>query len=59
MKAKVIGRVTDGERAPGGWGYRSFITHTDLTYTPAKNRQYLKYDCLRFQIEVEPEVHTL
>ena len=54
-EAKHIGRVTDGERAPGGWGYPTFIAHTDLTYNPAKNCQYLKYDCLRFRIvQVEP-----
>ena len=47
---KVIGRVTDEERAPGAWGYHTFIAHTDLTYNPAKNCQYLKYDCLRFRI---------
>ena len=49
VEAKYVGRVTDRERA-SGWGYRTFIVHTDLTYTPAKNRQYLKYDCLRFRI---------
>ena len=48
MEAKYVGRVTDGERA-GGWGY-DFIAHTDLNYIPAKNRQYLKYDCLQFRI---------
>ena len=58
MKAKVIGRVTDRERASGR-GYHIFIAHTDLTYTPAKNHQYLKYDCLQFQIiSVEAEVYT-
>ena len=45
---KIIGRVTDGERAHG-YGY-DFIAHTDLTYNPAKNCQYLKYDCLRLRI---------
>ena len=56
---KIIGRVTDGERAPTGFGYHTFIAHTDLVYTPAKNCQYLKYDCLRFRIiKVEPEVDT-
>ena len=45
----VIGRVTDGERA-AGWGKSKFVAHTDLTYNPAKNCQYLKYDCLRFRI---------
>ena len=50
VEAKYVGRVTDGERA-SEWGYRTFIAHTDLTYNPAKNCQYLKYDCLRFQIK--------
>ena len=58
-EAKSIGRVTDGERAPDGWGFHTFIAHTDLAYTPAKNCQYLKYDCLRFRIvKVELGVHT-
>ena len=56
---EVVGRVTDRKRAPIGYGEPTFIAHTDLTFDPAKNRQYLKYDCLRFRIEVEPEVHTL
>ena len=50
VEAKYVGRVTDGERSSSGWGYRTFIAHADLTYTPVKNCQYLKYDCLRFQI---------
>ena len=37
---EVVGRVTDRERATGGRGEPTFIAHTDLTYTPAKNRQY-------------------
>ena len=49
VEAKYVGRVTDGERA-SGWGYHTFIAHADLNYTPAKNCQYLKYDCLRFRI---------
>ena len=56
---EVIGRVTGRERAPSGWGHPTFIVHTDLSYNPAKNRQYLKYDCLRFRIvKVEPQVYT-
>ena len=51
-EAKYIGRVTDGEIAPSGWGKPKFIAHTDLDYNPAMNCQYLKYDCLRFQIEL-------
>ena len=48
---EVVGRVTEGERAPIGFGYRSFIPHTELNYNPTKNCQYLKYDCLRFRID--------
>ena len=51
MKA---GRMGDGESI--GWGYHTFIAHADLNYNPAKSCQYLKYDCLRLQIE--PEVYT-
>ena len=50
LEYKHIGRVTDGERAPSGWGYHTFIAHTDLNYKPAKNCQYLKHDCLRFRV---------
>ena len=54
-EAKHVGRVTDGERAPSGLGRHTFLAHTDLTYDPAKNCQYLKYDCLRFRIvKVDP-----
>ena len=45
-----FGRVSKKERALGAWGYHSFIAHTELDYNPAKNCQYLKYDCLRFRI---------
>ena len=56
---KVIGRVTDGERATG-LGKSTFIAHTDLNCNPAKNCQYLKYDCLQFRIAkvAKPEVDT-
>ena len=47
---EVIGRVTEGERSPGGWGYPTFIAHTELNYNPTKNCQYLKYDYLCFRI---------
>ena len=47
---KVVGRVIDGEMASLNVGYSTFISHTDLNYKPAKNCQYLKHDCLRFQI---------
>ena len=44
-----IGEVTDEERARGR-GYSTFIAHSDLKYNSTKNSQYLKYDCLHFQI---------
>ena len=54
-EAKQVGRVTDGERSPSGLGRHTFIAHTDLSYKPAKNCQYLKYDCLQFRIvKVDP-----
>ena len=46
----TTGRVTNGERAPSGYGRPTFIAHTDLNHKSAKNYQYLKYDCLRFRI---------
>ena len=48
--SKAIGRVTCGERAPRGTGYPMVVAHTDLNYKPAKNCQYLKHNCLHFQI---------
>ena len=47
---RYISRATEGERAPSGWGYSTFIAHTELNYNPTKNCQYLKYDCLCFRI---------
>ena len=47
---EIIGKVTDRENVPDGWGRPTFIAHSDLNYKPAKNCQYLKYDCLRFRI---------
>ena len=48
--SKAISRVTCGERAPSGTGYPMAVAHTDLNYKPAKNCQYLKFNCLRFRI---------
>ena len=49
-ESKYTSRVTKGARAPGGWGYFTFIAHSELNYNPTKNCQYLMNDCLRFQI---------
>ena len=48
--ARITSRVTSGERAEGGCGYRTFIPHNDLNFNPTTNCQYLKNDCLNFQI---------
>jgi len=48
--SRAISRVTEDERAQKGYGYHTFVAHTELNYNPAKNCQYLKYDCLRFRI---------
>ena len=42
-------RVVDTERSKG-YGYSSFIAHDRLGHNAAKNRQYLKDDCLYFRI---------
>ena len=46
----VTSRVTTGERASGAVGVREFIPHSDLDYDPEKNCQFLKDDCLHFQV---------
>ena len=45
--------VLKGERASLGWGYSSYISHSDLGYNAAKNCQYLKHDHLHFRISAE------
>jgi len=49
-ESEYTSRVMEGDRAPLGWGYPTFIAHTELNYNPTKNCQHLKYDCLRFRI---------
>ena len=44
-------KVVDSERAPTGYGWHKFISHNQLEVV--ENSQYLKDDCLYFQIEVE------
>ena len=36
------GRVTGNEVRSTGWGYHTFLAHTDLAYNAAKKTQYLK-----------------
>ena len=33
--------VSEGERAPTGWGYHTFISHADLDYNPVKKKNGL------------------
>ena len=42
-------QVTDKKRS-SGWGKSLFIPHTELGLHQAKNRQYLKEDCLLLHI---------
>ena len=46
-------RILDGERAHTGYGQPTFISHNQLGYDTAKNCQYLRDDCLYFQIKVQ------
>ena len=43
-------RVTSREENLDGFGESEFLLHNDLGYDPAKNCQFLKEDCLRFQV---------
>ena len=42
-------RVTEGDRATNGWGYKKYISNEDL-YKTSPTYQYLKDDCLFFQV---------
>jgi len=42
--------VTTGNRAESGWGCHTLISHNDLNFNPINNSQYLKNDCIHFQI---------
>lgn len=44
------GRVQVGEVAESGLGIPKFIPHTQLGYSPSKNVEYLRHNCLRFRI---------
>ena len=45
--------VVDDERAPDGCGESQFISHDELDFDFDDNCQYLKDDCLFFEIKVE------
>ena len=46
-------RVVDDERAPDGYGESQFISHDELDFDFDYNCQYLKDDCLFFEIKIE------
>ena len=48
----VTGRVTEGERAPRGWGWPLFTpsSHTSLCYDASRNTEFLMNDSLKFQV---------
>ena len=43
-------RVITGERSTRGYGMCKFLSHSDLGHESAKNRQFLKDDCLHFRV---------
>ena len=55
---KASQRVMDGERAPIGYGYSCYISHSSLGYDEVKHCQYLKDDCLYFKVTVDAEATT-
>ena len=56
--ALSIGRVTTGEVAKDGYGEDKFFPHSELGHDQAKNRQFLKDDCLHFRITQVTNVDT-
>ena len=47
---EYAGRVVGQARASSGWGYTKFISHTELN---TENKDYLKYDCLKFHTYIK------
>ena len=46
----VAGQVTEGERAPTGWGMETFIPHSALQCDEAWNTEYIVRDSLEFRV---------
>ena len=46
-------QVVNQERSDDSWGPARYIAHSDLGYNAAKNRQYLKDDCLYFRFDAK------
>ena len=43
-------RVMEGDKAPSGWGYPKFISHSDLYYNITNNTEYINNDILCFVV---------
>ena len=46
------------EEYGAAWGHSNFISHSNLHHTPAKNRQFLKDDCLHFRVTRVSNIDT-
>ena len=46
-----FGRVQGVKPRGPGWGYQKFIPQKELAYNAGKDCQYLKNDCLKFQVK--------
>ena len=44
---------SDNDTAVSGYGHPKYITHSSLGYSPARNSQYLKDDCLYFRFDIK------
>ena len=51
----IAGRVTEGERAPRGWGWDQFISHSALGY--GRNTEFFDKDALEFRV-TSVKVHS-
>ena len=49
-ESDTVAGVSSEERASFGLGSQMFISHSGLSYNRANNSQYLKDNCLRFQV---------
>ena len=47
---ECVARVEETQERGLAWGHDTFITHGGLAYNAGKDCQYLKSDCLKFQV---------
>ena len=47
---ECVARVEETQERGLAWGHDTFITHGGLAYNAGKDCQYLKNDCLKFQV---------